>query len=210
VKDWDAKGTRGWTGYSFSWYSCLRARVGHAEAALRYLDIYTSAFVTRNGFHVNGDQTKSGYSGFQYRPFTLEGNFLAAQAVQEMLLQSWSPTPGKRDTEVIRVFPAMPWRWHDASFRDLRVEGGHRVSAVRENNATTWLSITAGRDATIRIRDQFKGNTPKWSLPDVKKQGNDFTITLKKGQVLEASFPKPIQIPPAPKNIAEKVIISGK
>ncbi len=209
LKDWDSKGTQAWTGYSFSWYSCLRARVGQAEAALRYLDIYASAFVTRNGFHVNGDQTKSGFSGFTYRPFTLEGNFLAAQAVQEMLLQSWSPTPGQRDTEVIRVFPAMPWRWHDAAFRDLRVEGGHRVSAVRENNATTWLRVVAGRDSTVRVRDNFGGRTPKWNLVHVNREGNNYVVELKKGQVLEATLPKPDKRPDAPADLAKKVVVSG-
>ena len=94
LAQWDQLGTSGWCGYSFSWMSCLRSRVGDAEAALRNLDIFCKAFTLRNGFHANGDQTRSGYSSFVYRPFTLEGNFLAAQAVQEMLLQSWSPTPG--------------------------------------------------------------------------------------------------------------------
>ena len=74
--------------------ACLRARVGDAEAALRNLDIYVRAFTLRNGFHANGDQTGSGFSGFTYRPFTLEGNFLAMQAVHEMLLQSWSADAG--------------------------------------------------------------------------------------------------------------------
>jgi alpha-L-fucosidase 2 len=45
---------------------------------------FVNAFTLRNGFHANGDQTKSGYSDFTYRPFTLEGNFLASQAVHEM------------------------------------------------------------------------------------------------------------------------------
>ena len=74
--------------------ACLRARVGDAEAALRNLDIYVHAFILRNGFHANGDQTGSGFSSFTYRPFTLEGNFLAMEAVHEMLLQSWSAHPG--------------------------------------------------------------------------------------------------------------------
>lgn len=52
IKDWESKGTQGWTGYSFSWYSCLRARAGHAEAALKHLDIYASVFVTRNGIGI--------------------------------------------------------------------------------------------------------------------------------------------------------------
>ncbi len=38
-----------------------------------------------------------------------------------MLLQSRSPAPGKRDTEAIRLFPAVPWHWHDAAFTDLRI-----------------------------------------------------------------------------------------
>ena len=95
LADWDKAGTRAWCGYSFSWMACLRARVGDAEAALRNLDIYVRAFILRNGFHANGDQTGSGFSSFTYRPFTLEGNFLAMEAVHEMLLQSWSASPAR-------------------------------------------------------------------------------------------------------------------
>ena len=80
------------------------------------------------------------------------------QAVQEMLLQSWSPTPGERDTEILRIFPATPWRWHEASFTDLRAEGGCRVSARRENNATTWFRIVAGKDGEVRVRYPFRLN----------------------------------------------------
>ena len=165
------------------------------------------AFILRNGFHVNGDQTRSGFSGMTYRPFTLEGNFAALQAVHEMLLQSWSPTPGQRDTEIIRIFPAMPWRWHDATFSDLRAEGGHRVSATRENNATTWFRIVAGKDGAIRIRDNFGGRTPQWDRDGVRKTGDDFEVLLRKGESIQATLPKPLEIPPAPANVAEPVMI---
>ena len=37
--------------------SALRARVGRGEEAVRYLDLYAKAFILRNGFHANGDQT---------------------------------------------------------------------------------------------------------------------------------------------------------
>jgi alpha-L-fucosidase 2 len=207
LKDWDSKGTSAWCGYSFSWMSCLRARVGDAEAALRNLDIYVHAFILRNGFHANGDQTKSGFSGFTYRPFTLEGNFLAMEAVHEMLLQSWSPQPGLRDTEVVRIFPAMPWRWHDASFENLRAEGGWVVSARRENNATTWFKINATHSGVLRIRDNFGGREPKWSLAGVMKIGDNFEIKLKAGESLEAGFSKLGTISPAPDNIATPVEI---
>jgi alpha-L-fucosidase 2 len=208
LAQWDKLGTGAWCGYSFAWMSCLRARTGDAEAALRNLDIFVKAFILRNGFHVNGDQTGSGFSGFTYRPFTLEGNFAALQAVHEMLLQSWSPTPGQRDNEIIRIFPATPWRWHNASFTDLRAEGGHRVSATRENNVTTWFQIVAGKDGAIRIRDNFGGSLPKWNRP-VAKTGDNFVAALKQGDILEATLAKPAEIPPEPANLAEPVVISA-
>ena len=110
--------------------ACLRARVGDAEAALRNLDIFVRAFILRNGFHANGDQTKSGFSSFTYRPFTLEGNFLAMEAVHEMLLQSWSPDAGQREARQSSASsPPCPGAGTTRRFDDLRAEGGHRVSA---------------------------------------------------------------------------------
>jgi len=186
LKQWNKLGTSRWCGYSFSWMSCLQARVGNAQEALRNLEIYTKAFVTRNGFHVNGDQTKSGYSSFTYRPFTLEGNFMASQAVHEMLLQSWSASPGKTDTGVIRLFPSTPEKWSDVSFSDLRAEGGFKVSAIRENGKTTWFTIVANRKGKVRIKDNFGGRTPKWNVTGVRKTGDIYEADLDKGQKLEA------------------------
>ncbi|MDR3692252.1 MAG: glycoside hydrolase N-terminal domain-containing protein [Fimbriimonas sp.] len=188
LRDWDSKGTSEWCGYSFSWMACLRARIGDAEAALRYLDIYTRAFVLRNGFHANGDQTKSGFSNFTYRPFTLEGNFLAMEAVHEMLLQSWSAHPGSPEWGAIRLFPATPSNWHSASFENLRAEGGQRVSARRENNATVWFRIDADQDGDVRIRDNFGGRVPTWSRKGVRKVGIDYVAHLRSGESLEADL----------------------
>lgn len=207
LDQWDQLGTSAWCGYSFSWMSALRARVGHAEAALRYLDIYAKAFTLRNGFHCNGDQSGMGFAAATYRPFTLEGNFLACAAMHEMLLQSWSPTPGRRDTEILRIFPATPWRWHDASFQDLRAEGGHRVSARRRNNATTWFRIVAGRDGLLRIRDNFGGREIRWNGEGINKADGLFEINVRKGQVIEANLEAPGGVPPAPAHAAQPVVI---
>jgi alpha-L-fucosidase 2 len=160
--------------------ACLRARIGDPEAALHYLDIYEKAFISRNGFHLNGDQLKTGYSRFQYRPFTLEGNFLAAQAVHEMLLQSWHG--------VVRIFPATPERWRDASFEDLRAEGGFRVSARRENHQTTWIRIGATVDGTLRVLDNFSGRNPRWNRSNVRREGDCFVLDMQSGEILEGRF----------------------
>ncbi|MHA4810933.1 alpha-L-fucosidase [Flavitalea flava] len=185
---WDSLGTSQWCGYTFSWMSCLRARIGDAETAIKDLDIFVKAFVLRNGFHANGDQTRSGYSDMTYRPFTLEGNFLASQAVHEMLLQSWSATPGEINTGIIRIFPATPQKWADVSFHDLRAEGGYKVSAVRKNKMTTWFSIEAGKNGTLRIKDNFEGRIPQWNVKHVKKTGDIYEVEVTRGQKVEATL----------------------
>ncbi|MHC4399807.1 MAG: LamG domain-containing protein [Planctomycetota bacterium] len=194
----DQLGTRAWTGYSFSWFACLLARAGRPELAFQYLTYYERAFILRNGFHVNGDQIGSGLSGFGYRPFTLEGNFLAMEAVHDMVLQSWPVNITKDPTPVIRIFPAMPWRWHRASFRDLRAEGGFVVSARRENNATTRFEIRATVAGLLRLRDNFGGSEPEFSRK-VVRDGRDFVLNMKAGQTLVGTLEKPDTLPPEPK-----------
>jgi hypothetical protein len=77
------------------------------------------------------------------------------------------------------------------------------VSARRENNATTWFRILAGKDGIIRIRDNFGGRAPK----GFRKVGDNFEVTLKKGAIIEATLPKLATIPEAPANVAEPVIV---
>lgn len=180
------QGTAWWCGYSFSWMACMLAQAHRAEEALKYLKDYERAFILRNGFHANGDQTKSGLSNFTYRPFTLEGNFLAMQAVQLMLLQS--------DGGTVNVFPAVAKEWQDCEFHDLRAEGGFKVSAKRQHGITVWVKVEyapvgqtlqSASSGTLTLRDPFGGQSPTWNRKDVKLDGPDYEVTLKKGQVLE-------------------------
>jgi alpha-L-fucosidase 2 len=147
LADLDEKGTKAWCGYSFSWLANLAARARDGEKAEKALDIFSTAFCLRNGFHCNGDQSGKGYSNFRYRPFTLEGNFAAAAGLQEMLLQSYSGT--------IRVFPAIPAGWKDASFRTLRAEGAFLVSAERKGGLTQSVEILAEKGGTLRLENPF-------------------------------------------------------
>jgi alpha-L-fucosidase 2 len=174
----ESLGTSEWCGYSFSWAAAMAARAARAEDAWKYLDVYLKAFILRNGFHANGDQTRSGYSNFTYRPFTLEGNFAAAQAVHEMLLQSWNG--------VVRVFPAMPVAWADASFTDLRAEGALSVSAVRAGGRTTEIRIRAARGGQVRVKDPFAGSAATWSHAPIATDGATRTFSLRSGETLVA------------------------
>ena len=117
----DLLGTGQWVGYSFSWLAGISAWCGRGDRAIRLLRRFLDSFVSRNGFHLNGDFLDHGDSHFKYRPFTLEGNFAAMQAVHEMLLHA--------EADEIRVFHALPEEWRKVSFESLRAPGGLRVSA---------------------------------------------------------------------------------
>ena len=169
-------GSGAWVGFSFPWASCLEARAGRADESFRYLDIYVDAFTSPNGFNLNGDQTDKGYSNFHYRPFTLDANFGASQAIHEMLLQSW----GGR----VRIFPSVPSPWEDVSFRDLRAEGGYTISAERKDGRTTSLQIKANVDSHLKLKDPFGGRTVKWNRNDITKVGEYYECTLRAGEEL--------------------------
>ena len=141
VDRWEGLGTDWWCGYSFSWAGCFESRLGRGDRAFRYLKDFQRAFVTRNGFHVNGDQLKCGLSRYTYRPFTLEGNFGYARGIQEMLL-SYDPATGN-----FTLFPALPKAWDgkEVSFTNLRIPGGRRVSAKRAADGTVTYSVTRSR-----------------------------------------------------------------
>lgn len=147
-------GTGEWCGYSHTWAAILHARAGDGETALHHLTTYCDAFISSNGFHLNCNQEGGPGWGWRWdnpRLFTLEGNFLAMEAVHEMLLQGWGG--------IVRVFPAVPADWQDVSFRDLRAEGGWKVSAQRSGGKVVQLKIESTVGGTLRLKSPWKGLT---------------------------------------------------
>ena len=147
----DSLGTKQWVGYSFSWLANMRARSFDGEGAAEALQIFASAFCLPNSFHVNGDQSGKGYTNATYRPFTLEGNFAFAAAIQEMLLQS--------HTGAIRIFPAVPESWDELSFSNLRAQGAFVVSADRKNNQVERVEILSEKGRELNIVNPFVFDT---------------------------------------------------
>lgn len=143
----DRLGPDGWCGYSYSWLGNMAARAMDGEKAAQALRTFAACFCLPNSFHANGDQTKSGKSKMTYRPFTLEGNFAFAAAIQEMLLQS--------HTGVIRVFPAVPTSWRDVSFDFLRAEGAFLISATKMAGRIVEVRIRSENGGKLRLEDPF-------------------------------------------------------
>jgi hypothetical protein len=148
----DKLGPDNWNGYSYSWLSSMKARAKDGLGAAKALEIFAKAFCSVNSFHVNGDQTKTGYSKRTYRPFTLEGNFAFASGLQEMLLQSYAG--------FIEIMPAVPASWQDISFNKLRAEGAFLVSAEKTGGTITRVKVVSEKGGKTCLKLPFK----KWKL----------------------------------------------
>lgn len=148
IKLLDTVGPKLWCGYSYAWLGNLKARAKDGDGAARALTIFSTAFCSGNSFHLNGDQTKSGFSDFVYRPFTLEGNFAFAAGLQEMLIQSHAG--------FLEVFPAIPTTWETVSFNTLRAEGAFLVSAKKEKGIIESLTIHSEKGGSLKIKLPFE------------------------------------------------------
>ncbi len=146
-------GNEFWIGYTYTWLANMQARIFDGDAAARNLHIFIKAFCSPNSFHLNGDQLKKGYTSFTYRPFTLEGNFAFASAIQEMLMQS--------HTGIIRVFPAIPEGWKEASFDKMRAIGGFLVSASYQNGKVQSITIQSEKGGILKVLNPFTNQIEK-------------------------------------------------
>lgn len=143
LSHWQQQGMGEWTGWSFPWASLIASRCGLGNMAWQMLDIYANAFVCANTFHINGDPRQFGICQARYQPMTLEGGFCTAAAIMEMLLQSWG---GK-----IRLFPAIPERWHEAYFADLRTEGAFLVTSQLRDDEVVFVEIVSEQGSDCRL-----------------------------------------------------------
>lgn len=166
VLDYERLGTGLWVGFSFAWMAHLYAIQRNGEGAYEQLRIFWESFCSANGFHLNGDYKKRGYSTFHYRPFTLESNMYAADALQEMLFSM-------RDG-VIELFPAIPEKWKNEEiyFERFRGEKGIQVSAKWHMGTILWVEICSETEQVVRLR-LFDGSIKKIHL---QKGKNTYTF----------------------------------
>jgi len=75
-------------------------------------------------------------------------------------------------------------KWPDVSFRDLRAQGGFRLSAVRKGGRTVHVTVTSSVDAPLRLKNPFGDRQFTSSLPhDVV--GDELRCALRAGQTIE-------------------------
>lgn len=169
IHQMDSIGPDLWCGYSYAWMANLKARAKDGDGAAKALEIFAKAFCLPNSFHVNGDQTKSGYSKFVYRPFTLEGNFAFAAGLQEMLLQSYAG--------FIEIMPAIPSGWKDVSFEKLRAEGAFLIDAKMINGSLDEIKIVAEKGGSTKLKIPYNSwRVVSQTGAKIQDTGNGFVV----------------------------------
>ncbi|MDQ6421436.1 glycoside hydrolase N-terminal domain-containing protein [Paenibacillus sp. LHD-117] len=174
----ESLGKAKWVGYSFAWMAALYTRQGNGAAARYHLQQFWEHTCSPNGFHLNGDYKKTGLTQSHYRPFTLEGNMAAADALQEMLLQT--------NLGAIRLFPAIPvtWRKNGAEFQGLRGEMGILVSAKMIGGKLEYVELEAELACAIQLENQFGSERLTLEIDGICSEircplGSVFSIPLK-------------------------------
>lgn len=153
ILDYERLGSGMWVGFSFAWMSHLYAVQENGEGAFEQLRIFWESFCSPNGFHLNGDYKRRGYTTFHYRPFTLEANMFAADALQEMLFTM--------QEDSMHLFPAIPddWKEQEITFTGFRGYHGIVVSAkwVPQKGYEIYIDSPMDRKVQLKIAGKYMG-----------------------------------------------------
>lgn len=125
-----------YTGWSRAWAIAFWARLGDGNMAEESLTMLMKHSTGPNFF----DTHPAGKSSI----FQIDGNFGAAAAIAEMLVQS-------HDGEVA-LLPALPQNWADGSFRGLRLRGRAELDLEWRNGRATAGLLRSATTASVLIR----------------------------------------------------------
>jgi alpha-L-fucosidase 2 len=121
----------GHTGWSKAWIVGLYARLFEPEKALENLNGLFKKSTLNNLFDT-------------HPPFQIDGNFGAAAAIAEMVMQS--------QNNEINLLPALPKAWNEGSMHGLRARGACTVSIDWSNGELKKATIQSSKGGTYNIR----------------------------------------------------------
>ncbi len=176
-------------GYSFTGASLLYTSLGMGDEALDIMRQFLGDSVRKSRILTNTFYVES--SG---KNPVIETPLSGAAGVIDFLLQSWG--------NKIRVFPALPSTWKDASFDQLRAEGGFLVSAVKKDGKTKWVQLKslAGEPCIIKVNGWTQMISTDKNIKITKTAvAGEFIVNLKKGKqamLLPAIVKEPLVLQP--------------
>ena len=161
-----ARGSDGYTGFSFGWMAACAARMGMAEEALANIRSHIRAFVNVNGYSLFGPSRFPGlapYPGERRGPEwetklpNCESGGAFCAGINELLLRS--PSGNCAGRPLIRVFPALIEAWRDVCISRLRAQGAFLVTAERRDGRTAYVLIESEAGADCQLVNPWPGET---------------------------------------------------
>lgn len=156
------RGESAWSCHGTTWAAGLAAHAGMPEMTARLLRECADHYTSANTFCMNADFRRTGLSRYMGPVMTLETGWSLAAVLMEMLLQS------RRGT--LRLFPAVPRAWREASFHGLRAEGGFLVSARMADGEVSWLQVTSELGLPCTVANPFGQNTVTLENPETGRK----------------------------------------
>jgi hypothetical protein len=129
------------TGFTLAVGASMRATMRDGDRVLELLQHLLDSGDGRHKIMPNTMYAESGQN--------IESPLAAAQAIQDMLLQSWGG--------ILRVFPALPAAWKSTVIHDLRAEGAFLVSARRDDGVTSFIRIRSLAGERCRVLCDLPG-----------------------------------------------------
>ncbi len=186
LKHYLGLGKYGWAGHTYAQMISFAAVVNKPEMAYNFLRHFKDNWILPNSLHFNRESAELGNSHFclppngsfdQHGQFTVNESCSITCGISDMLVQGWG---GK-----IRIFPAIPSHWRNASFIDLLTEGAFLVSAIMLEGKIRWIRIIAQVEGTCKLCNPFEHDDCKISGAAPKKQNNLLTWKMTSGQQVE-------------------------
>ena len=165
-------GTGWWVGFSFAMSAQIYAMAKNGNSAYERLRQFALGFVADNGFHLNGDFKKYGFSQWHYRPFTLESLYGYADAIHETLMQD--------HMGFIDLLPAISQLLGKVSFKKMRSQGGVLVSCNGDKGKVLNATFTSKKPIKIKVKNNFDSEALT-----VVSNGETKQIQVKKGDLFE-------------------------
>lgn len=195
LRTWIKRGPGLWSGWCIPWAAMIHARVGNADAAELWLEIWRRVF-TNTGHGTLHDVAFPGFSllgggatprtpqrgGFSGRPgeiMQMDAGMSCVTAIQEMLLHE---TRG-----VTVLFAGAPVAWSDVALQGFRTGGGFVLDAERRARQVVRVRVRATRAGTLRLRNPWGPDRPVRARRDGATRpgiltGADISLPLKAGQ----------------------------
>ncbi|MDA0335888.1 MAG: hypothetical protein O2782_12035 [bacterium] len=184
LRRWLAEGPGLWSGWCVPWASMIHTRVGNADAAVLWLEIWRRVFTnkghgTLHNIDFPGVSLMGGRSMGQldksHEIMQMDAGMSCVAALHELLVHE------RRG--VIYLFAGAPQQWRDVGFRQVRTGGAFLLSARRARGQIRQVRIHSLAGGVLQLANPWPGAAARLCRAD----GSDKRVT---GRVLRLRVPK--------------------